>query len=311
MNINYIEECEKNINNLCNIIYFSNNFIKKKNNNILISVFDNFKIFNINKNIISKINFENSIDKYIKKILKINNSLIVGDYIFDKLINKKEKINFFELEIYFYNIKNIQFKKNIKKILKILNRRYKNIWNKEYILISTKLSYNIKINLIKNKTIFGILKKKNLFNKFIYDGKNVFTDLLGHNLIINNFNNININKFNLKNYRNFLKKYFIDISSFDNYADINYIYSNKLIDNINFFKINNKLENILDISYDKICSVNNIKFRKINNNYININKLLSILKKKDLKNLKIFIKNNLNIIYTKIHNLNLIHYTWI
>ena len=30
MNINYIKECEKNIDNLYNMIYFSNNFIKKK-----------------------------------------------------------------------------------------------------------------------------------------------------------------------------------------------------------------------------------------------------------------------------------------
>ena len=32
------------------------------------------------------------------------------------------------------------------------------------------------------------------------------------------------------------------------YTDIKYIYTNKLIDNINFYKVNNSLKNILDIS---------------------------------------------------------------
>jgi hypothetical protein len=310
MNINYIKECEKNINNLYNIIYFSNNFIKKKsNNNILISIYENYKIFNIYDNITSKITFKNSINEYIKIILNIKNTLIAGDYVLKKIINNNNKINFFELEICFYNITNIQLKKNIKKIIKILNIKNIKIYeNKNNILILTNFDYNIKINLIRYKSIINIIKKKNLFNKFVYDGENIFTNAVGHNLIINKFNNIRINKYDLIKYKHFITKYSLNIPSFEDYIDLRYIYTNKLIDNFNLYKVNNNLKTILDISCNKIVNLNNITFKKRKRKKINIQQLLSILKKDNLKELKIFIKDDINIIYTKIYNLNLIHH---
>ena len=291
-----------------------NNKLKKKknNNNQLISIYDNINIININKNIKSHIEFKKNITSYINEITKLKNTIIVGDYIFKNLINNDKKIYFFTLNIFFYNISKKQLNNNINNIIQIVSKNYEinTYYNDNNILLKTNINYDIKICLNKYKSLTNIIKKQNLFNKFIYDGNNVYTNFDGHNLIINNFNNITINKYDLIKYKQYIKKYKINISSFNDYVDIKYIYSNKLIkNNLLIYKSNriNKIlkkedyTNISDKTY--YCFIKHIKKKTRSKNL----QLLSIIKNDLLEEMKELIVNEKNIINYKFNILNLIH----
>jgi hypothetical protein len=313
MNNDYINKCNNKINNYYELLSYSNKFKKKKNNNNnhLISIFNNINIFNINKNINSHTNFKKNIKSYINEITELKNTIIVGDYIFKNLINNDKEIYFFTLNICFYNISKKQLNNNINNIIQIVSKNYEinTFYNDNNILLKTNINYDIKICLNKYKSLINIIKKQNLFNKFIYDGHNVYTNHDGHNLIINNFNNITINKYDLIKYKEYIKKYKITISSFNDYVDIKYIYSNKLIkNNLLIYKnnsINKEQKKELHVPISDTKKYNFLKhIKKTKSKDL---QLLSIIKNDSLEKMKELIVKEHNIINYKFNILNLIH----